>query len=743
MRPREMPHPFCCIALDCPGLGARSRAPDDPPPDPGPSSTVAVAGVLCKWTNIGKGWRHRWFSLGNGVLSYSRIRRRDPPPVPEGDGVRLIGSATAMFAPVTAASSSGPVSGCGCRQPQKPVRVVHLKISSFRESKTDDRRFYIVSPTKTLHLRTYSSIDRVAWIQALILATKEISINRGVSFMQNDVLISTEKLRDRMQDEGLDETVIKDCEQIMRIEFAEYHRQLKLRYEEHLTSIGTFHQQLEEVDVEDAATREGQLQLPKYDYSSSGREKFNEYSTTESSDDVEKQELDELSDEEEVSFFDTNECFGDPIVTCATEVTSSNVSNRISGFNTNHCDTKIMDIELQTDYPNMLLHIPRRKKLPEPIEKEKGVSLWSMIKDNVGKDLTRVCLPVYFNEPLSSLQKCFEDLEYSDLLDQAYEYGKKGNSLMRILNVAAFAVSGYSSCDGRPCKPFNPLLGETYEADYPDKGIRFFAEKVSHHPMLIACHCEGRGWKFWGDSNLKSKFWGQSIQVDPVGVLTLEFDDGEIFQWSKVTTTIYNLILGKVYCNHHGTMNIRGNQQYSCKLKFKEQSLLDRNPRQVQGLVEDAKGTKVATLVGKWDDSMCCSFGDELLKSKSSFLTENSTLLWARNKPPPDPTRYNLTSFAIMLNEITSDLKGKLPPTDSRLRPDQRYLENGEYEKANSEKLRLERRQRMSRKLQENGWKPRWFRRDSEDGTFRYIGGYWEARERMKWDDCMDIFGEF
>lgn len=50
---------------------------------------------------------------------------------------------------------------------------------------------------------------------------------------------------------------------------------------------------------------------------------------------------------------------------------------------------------------------------------------------------------------------------------------------MRILNVAAFAVSGYASTDGRNCKPFNPLLGETYEADYPDKGVRFFSEKVS------------------------------------------------------------------------------------------------------------------------------------------------------------------------------------------------------------------------------------------------------------------------
>lgn len=49
---------------------------------------------------------------------------------------------------------------------------------------------------------------------------------------------------------------------------------------------------------------------------------------------------------------------------------------------------------------------------------------------------------------------------------------------MRILYVAAFAVSGYASSEGRHCKPFNPLLGETYEADYPEKGIRFFSEKV-------------------------------------------------------------------------------------------------------------------------------------------------------------------------------------------------------------------------------------------------------------------------
>ena len=64
-------------------------------------------------------------------------------------------------------------------------------------------------------------------------------------------------------------------------------------------------------------------------------------------------------------------------------------------------------------------------------------------------------------------------VEFGDL------YYVQGNSLQRILNVAAFAVSGYASSEGRHCKPFNPLLGETYEADFPEKGFRFFSEKVS------------------------------------------------------------------------------------------------------------------------------------------------------------------------------------------------------------------------------------------------------------------------
>ena len=47
----------------------------------------------------------------------------------------------------------------------------------------------------------------------------------------------------------------------------------------------------------------------------------------------------------------------------------------------------------------------------------------------------------------------------------------------------------------------------------------------------------------------------------------------------------------------------------------------------------------------------------------------------------------------------------------------------------------------QARKLQERGWQPRWFEKD-EDGCYRYLGGYWEAREKRVWEGIGDIFGQ-
>lgn len=97
--------------------------------------------------------------------------------------------------------------------------------------------------------------------------------------------------------------------------------------------------------------------------------------------------------------------------------------------------------------------------------------MWALLKDLIGKDLSKISMPIYFNEPLSMLQKIAETFEYTDLLEKA---SNEDNSLMRMAYIAAFKVSRFSGQYEKTTKPFNPLLGETYEL-VTDK-YRFFAE---------------------------------------------------------------------------------------------------------------------------------------------------------------------------------------------------------------------------------------------------------------------------
>ena len=125
--------------------------------------------------------------------------------------------------------------------------------------------------------------------------------------------------------------------------------------------------------------------------------------------------------------------------------------------------------------------------------------------------------------------------------------------------VAAYAASNYSTTGNRTNKPFNPLLGETYECDRTaDKGWRSIAEqvfhlsfvsdfKVSHHPPAAAHHAQGRGWTMFQDFTMHSRFRGKYLSVIPDGYTHVNFDgSGSKFSYKKITTTVHNIIVGKV-----------------------------------------------------------------------------------------------------------------------------------------------------------------------------------------------------
>ena len=111
----------------------------------------------------------------------------------------------------------------------------------------------------------------------------------------------------------------------------------------------------------------------------------------------------------------------------------------------------------------------RRRELPVIKTETEGVNLWNLLCKNIGKDLSKISMPVTLNEPLSTLQWLCEELEYSELVDKAVS---SLTPLERMSLVAAFAISAYGSTRAR-YKPFNPLLGETYECYPPTASSTF------------------------------------------------------------------------------------------------------------------------------------------------------------------------------------------------------------------------------------------------------------------------------
>ncbi|XP_035762632.1 oxysterol-binding protein-related protein 6 isoform X2 [Neolamprologus brichardi] len=402
----------------------------------------------------------------------------------------------------------------------------------------------------------------------------------------------------------------------------------------------------------------------------------------------------------------------------------SDVSDNISEDNASVTDNVSRQMA-NGDFAGSAFRNGRRSCLSAPCPDTSNINLWNILRNNIGKDLSKVSMPVELNEPLNTLQRMCEELEYSELLDKAAE---TEDPFERMVLVAAFAVSGYSSTYYRAgSKPFNPLLGETYECIREDKGFCFFSEQVSHHPPVSACHCESKNFTFWQDVRWKNKFWGKSMEILPIGSVNLMIPRfGDQYEWNKVTTCVHNILSGRRWIEHYGEITIRNIKSSAClcKLTFVKGNYWSSNVNEVQGFVMDQEGKVIHRLFGKWHEGVYCG------------VPPSAKCIWRPGSMPTDyELYYGFTRFAIELNELCPELKDALPRTDARFRPDQRYLEEGNLEMASSEKQRIEDMQRVRRKWnEENNIKhePRFFKKVVDaNHRERWVSNnmYWELRK--------------
>lgn len=118
-------------------------------------------------------------------------------------------------------------------------------------------------------------------------------------------------------------------------------------------------------------------------------------------------------------------------------------------------------------------------------------------------------------------------------------------------------------------------------------------------------------------------------------------------------------------------------------IEFKAEGWGGKNKHAIEGLIYDnqedmtEKRSARYKIKGTWSGSLTGHYLQE--DGKTIEPLRPAIDLWTG---APDLDRceeqFYFTDFTLQLNHLTDKLRAKLPPTDSRLRPDQRALEQGE-----------------------------------------------------------------
>ncbi|XP_074177998.1 oxysterol-binding protein 2 isoform X2 [Rhinolophus sinicus] len=750
-------------------------------PMPSSGTTSSVPGVLLpldsfkgwllKWTNYLKGYQRRWFVLSNGLLSYYRT---------QGEMAHT------------------------CRG------TINLSTTHFDTE--DSCGIILTSGARTYHLKASSEVERQQWITALELAKakavrmmnshsddsgddddetasptdkselhntiKNLSLKLDDLSTCNDLIAkhgaalqrslneldglripyeSSEKLKAVNERATLfritSNAMINACRDFL--ELAETHsrkwqRALQYEQEQRIHLEETIEQLAKQHNSLERAFRSG----------ASGRAANPTKSFSEGSFLTSKGE--DSEEDEDTEYFDAME----DSTSFITVITEAKEDRKAESGTTGPVDWTSSDNVLDgaSLVPKEPPKVKRRVRIPD--KPNYSLNLWSIMKNCIGRELSKIPMPVNFNEPLSMLQRLTEDLEYHHLLDKAVHCT---SSVEQMCLVAAFSVSSYSTTVHRIAKPFNPMLGETFELDRLDEmGLRSLCEQVSHHPPAAAHYVFSKnGWSLWQEITISSKFRGKYLSIMPLGAIHLEFQaSGNHYVWRKSTSTVHNIIVGKLWIDQTGDIEIVNHKTKDrCQLKFLPYSYFSKEvARKVTGVVSDGQGKAQYVLSGSWDEQMECSKIVQSSpsspsldgKQKTVYQTLPAKLLWKKYPLPENAENmYYFSELALTLNEHEEGVA----PTDSRLRPDQRLMEKGHWDEANTEKQRLEEKQRVSRRRrleacsrgcssedekEADTYMPLWFekRLDPLTGEMAcvYKGGYWEAKEKQEWHMCPNIF---
>ncbi|KFW75903.1 Oxysterol-binding protein 2, partial [Manacus vitellinus] len=717
-----------------------------------PPGSDTYKGWLFKWTNYLKGYQRRWFVLSNGLLSYYRTQAEMAHT--------CRGTINLSTAHIDTEDSCNIVLSNGGRtyhlkansevERQRWVTALELakaKAIRMRNNQSDDSgdeepasqsdKSELHGPLKTLS----SKLEDLSTCNDLI-AKHGAALQRSLSELENLRLPaeSGEKIKAVNERATLlritSNAMINACRDFL--DLAESHSR---KWQRLGPAEGS-----SRLDIREDFHRKGCQALKQAAQGSGGVPVSGGISKPWS---VQPAKGEASDEDEETEYFDAMEDAPAFITVTADPKHHRRSGSNLSGASEGHPED--WNLEDSSTCKDLLPKKRRRTRIPD--KPNYSLNLWSIMKNCIGKELSKIPMPVNFNEPLSMLQRLTEDLEYHELLDKAV---KCESSTEQMCFVAAFSVSSYSTTVHRTAKPFNPLLGETFELDRLEElGFRSLCEQVSHHPPAAAHHVYSRrGWTLWQEITIASKFRGKYLSIMPLGAIHLEFhSSGNHYVWRKVTSTVHNIIVGKLWIDQSGEIEIVNHKSKDkCQLKFTPYSYFSRDvPRKVTGVVSDADGKAHYVMSGTWDEKMECSkilhssHGSSSTegKQKTVYQTLSPKVLWRKYPLPLTLTHapFFLSQSPCFhsqpLGQLCSSAAGFTPREGC---PEKLWLPLDPWKCLRSGWTGLG----AGTGKDYEGYIPLWFERKVDAVTGElicvYKGGYWEAKEKQDWSVCPDIF---
>eukprot|EP01007_Sphenomonas_quadrangularis_P001659 NODE_268_length_1713_cov_512.278245_g198_i0.p1 GENE.NODE_268_length_1713_cov_512.278245_g198_i0~~NODE_268_length_1713_cov_512.278245_g198_i0.p1 ORF type:complete len:428 (-),score=66.89 NODE_268_length_1713_cov_512.278245_g198_i0:345-1628(-) len=193
----------------------------------------------------------------------------------------------------------------------------------------------------------------------------------------------------------------------------------------------------------------------------------------------------------------------------------------------------------------------------DELKKERAV-VWEFVK-NLGASLiskmslVSISMPAVFFEPRSFLERIPDNWLHAPI------YLKKAcqaqDPVERLKLIMTFSISGLHTNVGYK-KPFNPILGETYQATLNNE-MKLFAEQISHHPPVSAWEAAGPAdypVQFSGKIQWGASFKGNYVSAKQTGSQQVQFPDGTLISWNHPDLTVTGIMFGSRILNYEGIM---------------------------------------------------------------------------------------------------------------------------------------------------------------------------------------------